>query len=67
MDLETPRRAVREMVTNVDDETEQLNKEREEQKRGVVSKLTTPCLQGIEEALKEGRYVNTFALNSTFL
>ena len=44
------------MTTNVDDETKQLNKEREEQMRGVVSKLTTPCLQGIEEALKQGRY-----------
>ncbi len=61
MDVETPHRAVREVVTNTTEEAEDLVKEREEQKRGVVSQLTAPCLKSIEEALQDGRYMHTHA------
>ncbi|XP_064383534.1 uncharacterized protein LOC135332129 isoform X2 [Halichondria panicea] len=56
MDVETPHRAVREVVTNITEEPEDLVHEKEEQKMGVVSQLTAPCLKSIEEALEDGRF-----------
>ncbi len=46
---------MREVVTNITEEPEDLVHEREEQKMGVVSQLTAPCLKSIEEALEDGR------------
>ena len=60
MDVETPHRAIREVVTNTTEEAQDLVKEREEQKRAVVSQLTAPCLKSIEEALQDGRYMHVY-------
>lgn len=55
MDVEAPRKSVREVVTNIEEEDEQLAKEKVEQERNVIMKLTAPCLKDTEDALKEGR------------
>lgn len=55
MDVETPRQAVRETVTNVEEEDEQVAREKIEQERSVIIKLTAPCLKDIEDSLKENR------------
>ena len=56
MDVEAPRRAVREVVTNIEEEEdEEVVKEKKEQERSVVEKLSAPCLKEIEDALTEGK------------
>ncbi len=54
MSLETPRQAVREVIANVEEDTEDTV---QEQTRGVVSRLIAPALKTIEEALQDGRCV----------
>ena len=55
MDVEAPQRVVREVVTNVEEDDDQVAKEKIEQERNVIVKLTAPCLKDIEVSLKEGR------------
>ena len=55
MDVERPKKAVREFVTNVEEENEETLKEGQEQERRVVVKLSGPYLEEVENTLKEKR------------
>ncbi len=67
MDVETPCKTRREIVTNVEEETKDLLQEREEQTRGVVSQLTAPCLKSIEKALQDGRCVKVLIIHFKYI
>ena len=59
MDVEKPRRAAREFLTNVEEEMEreEEKKRREEQVSLVVSRLTEPCLEQLCKVLEQSRSV----------
>ena len=46
---------VREVVSNVEEEEEEVVREREAVERRVVTNLTRPCLQQVEDALIKNR------------
>lgn len=51
MDISKPGRVVREVVANVEEEEEDVVRKRETIEMGVVSKLTSPCLEEVDNAL----------------
>ena len=51
MDVAKRRRAVREVVSNVEEEEEAVVREREQVEMSVLDKLTSPCLEEAEKAL----------------
>ena len=56
MDIAKPTRTAREVVSNVEEEEEAMAKGREKMGKGVVLKLTGPCLQAVETALAQNRW-----------
>ena len=55
MDIDKPQKAVREIITNVEEEDESIIEERNKLERAVMSQLASPCLLTVETALKENR------------
>ncbi len=55
MDIEKPRKVIREVVSNVEEEEEVVVKEREAMEIAVVTKLISPCLKQVEDALELSR------------
>ncbi len=51
MDLARPAKAVREVVYNVEEEEREVVRERETVEQSVITKLTSPCLDEIQDAL----------------
>lgn len=51
MDITKPSKGLREMVPNVEEEDESVVEERKAVELGVVTKLTSPCLEEIDSAL----------------
>ena len=55
MDIARGTKMVREVVSNVEEEEEEVVREREAVERRVVTNLTRPCLQQVEDALIKNR------------
>lgn len=49
--------AAREVVSNVEEEEEEVKRERQKVEMVVLAKLTTPCLAELEAALDGGRLI----------
>ena len=64
MDIEKPQKAVREIVTNVEEEEPSVVEERSKFERSVVVRLTSPCMQQLESALKENRSLEIALMQS---
>ena len=62
MDIEKPRKVVREIVTNVEDEEDSVVEERNKLERAVMNKLASPCLEQLTAALQENRSLATSKL-----
>ena len=57
MDTDKPQKVVREIVTNVEDEDQAVVDDRNRLEGVVMTKLAAPCLQKVESALKESRWL----------
>ena len=58
MDIARPVKAVREVVSNVEEEEREVASQREAVEQNVITKLTSPCLDEIHDALASNKYVS---------
>ena len=61
MDIARFRKAVREVISNVEEEDMAVLKERENMEMAVLTKLISPCLAKVENALQSNMCVHAGA------